>query len=416
MIKEKVVIVGVNLNKSEKINQYSIEELKSLVETVDAELQMVIMQNRSKIDSSWYIGLGKVEEIAKVTEELATDIVIFNCELTPSQVRNIEGKINCKVIDRTQLILDIFAKRADSMEGKIQVELAQLSYILPRLTGKGISMSKLAGGIGTRGPGESKLETDRRHIRRKIIYLKTKLKEINNHRKLYRARREKNNIFQIALIGYTNAGKSTLLNQLTNSNVLTEDKLFATLDPTSKKLKTVSGKEIILTDTVGFIQDLPHALIAAFRSTLEEASEADLLLHVVDSSHPNREKHMEVVDKLLIEIKADSIPRIVVYNKKDLTNDIIIDDINNYIIISSYDNDDLQNLLDMISIKTTESWTRYSFTIPASRADLISYLRKSGTIIGEIVWDEGIQCWKIDVLLDNIHINTDLLSFNSVNE
>ncbi len=412
MIKEKVILIDININDKTKYNEYSIDELKSLAETVNAEIQMIINQNRTNIDPSWYIGLGKIEEIANLTEELKTDLIIFNCELSPSQIRNIENKINCKVIDRTQLILDIFASRAKSKEGKIQVELAQLNYLLPRLTGKGISLSRLGGGIGTRGPGETKLETDRRHIKRRISSLNLKLKEINNHRKLYRKRREKNNTFQIALVGYTNAGKSTLLNQLTNSNVLSEDKLFATLDPTSKKLKLKNNKDIILTDTVGFIQDLPHALIAAFKSTFQEATQADLLLHIVDSSHTNREKHIEIVEKLLKEINANSIPRITIYNKKDLLHDFIIDNVNDYLFVSAYDGNDKQKLLNLIENKISEHWEKYNFNIPSNRGDLISYIRKNSKLVDEISWDENGHYWHIDALLDKKYLNNDLLQYN----
>ncbi len=413
MNKEKVILISVNTNNQIDENEYSIDELKNLAETVNAEIQMVITQNRNNIDSSWYIGKGKLEEITNLVEELKTDILIFNCELSPSQVRNIENKVKCKVIDRTQLILDIFASRANSKEGKIQVELAQLSYMLPRLTGKGISLSRLAGGIGTRGPGETKLETDRRHIKRRITYLKAKLTEINIQRKLYRKRREKNNIYRIALVGYTNAGKSTILNQLTDSNVLSEDKLFATLDPTSKKLKIKNKKDIILTDTVGFIQDLPHDLIAAFKSTFQEVAEADLLLHIVDSSHPNRENHINIVEKLLHEIDAINIPRITIYNKKDLISDFIIDNVDDHIFISAYDKNDKQRLLDLIACKISENWVKYNFRIPSDRGDLLSYIRNNSELINEIKWDEVDQYWQIDVLLDKDYLNKEILRYQN---
>jgi len=405
---EKAVLVDICLpNDSLQKIESSLAELKELAATANASVQMTFTQNRKKIDSAWFIGKGKIEELANLVDELQTDLVIFNSELSPSQIRNIEAMLNCKVIDRTQLILDIFAQRARSKEGKIQVELAQLNYLLPRLSGKGLSLSRLGGGIGTRGPGETKLETDRRHIRKRISDINDSLKELQRHRDLYRQRRKKNNVLQIALVGYTNAGKSTLLNKLSNSDCLAEDKLFATLDPTSRKVKLLNGKEVIMTDTVGFIQDLPHDLVAAFKSTLEEIKEADLIIHVVDASHANRFEQIEVVEKILLDMKANNIPRITVYNKKDklLDNN---DYLENELLISAFNNEDLLRLLNIIEMMLSSRWNGMSFKIPSNRGDLVAYLQKNGNIIADINWNELEEVFEGVVELDPIYLNNDL--------
>ncbi len=374
-------------------------------------MQLVVSQNRTAIDRSWYIGRGKVNELANLVAELGTDIVIFNSELSPSQIRNIEKAVGCRVIDRTQLILDIFASRANSKEGKIQVELAQLNYLLPRLTGLGVELSRLGGGIGTRGPGETKLETDRRHIKRKITNLRRELKEIDKQRALYRQRRKRSNVFQIALVGYTNAGKSTILNMLTTADVLAEDKLFATLDPTTRKLQLKNQQDVIITDTVGFIQDLPHELIAAFRSTFQEVAESDLLLHVVDASDPNREQQLAVVEQLLCEIKANHIPRLVVYNKKDLIEDYIIDDVATHIFISAYDPADKERLLDLIAENITSNLRQYTLRIPQNRGDLLAYLQDKSRLEPAITYDDEKLGWQVTVLLDEKDMTSELNSY-----
>jgi len=409
--KEQAILVGLYLqNESKQKVDNSLAELSQLAETVDANVQLIFLQQRQQIDSTWYLGKGKIEELAVLVKELATDIVIFNAELSPAQARNIEQKIDCKVIDRTQLILDIFASRARSREGKIQVELAQLNYLYPRLSGKGISLSRLGGGIGTRGPGETKLETDRRHIRKKITDIKQDLNELVRHRDLYRKRRKKNEIPQVALVGYTNAGKSTLLNQLTNAAVLAEDKLFATLDPTSRKALLPSGKEIIITDTVGFIQDLPHSLIAAFRSTLEEVKEADLILHVVDASHPFYFEQMEVVDQLLAEINAHSIPRLQVFNKADLLNNPFYCH-ESGIVISAFKQTDLAELLQVLEKRLTKHLQTYQFRIPAHRGDLLSYIQNSGKLTAELQWNEDEEIYEIGAELDSAMLTTELKNY-----
>ena len=412
--KEKAIIVGVYLPFESRIKaEYSLEELQRLTETADGEVQLVFTQQRDAIDRAWYLGKGKIEELAQLVEELETDVVIFNTELSSSQIRNIESMIDTKVIDRTQLILDIFAGRAQSREGKIQVELAQLNYLLPRLSGKGTGLSRLGGGIGTRGPGETKLETDRRHIRRRITQMKRTLNEMIKHRDLHRERRKKNEVPQVALVGYTNAGKSTLLNQLTNAGVLAEDKLFATLDPISRRVLLENGKEIILTDTVGFIQDLPHDLVAAFRSTLKEATEADLLLHVVDAHHPYHTEQISIVEKILRDIKAHTIPRVTVYNKADLldTYNKDVDELSDEIFISSYQPEDLQRLLALIEKRVSKYWKLHTFQIPIDRGDLLAYLHRNGKLIEEAQWDESVEKWRVNVELDTQYIHQELKQF-----
>jgi len=377
---ETAILVGCFLdNRDVERSRLSLEELHELARTAGVQVLDVITQNRDRVDSAWYLGTGKIQEIAERARELDVNVVIFNDELSPSQTRNLDTVFECKVIDRTQLILDIFAGRAQSREGKIQVELAQYNYLLPRLAGQGKQLSRLGGGIGTRGPGETKLESDRRHIRRRISELKAQLQEIVRTRQLHRERRKKNNVYQIALVGYTNAGKSTLLNRLTSAGVLQEDKLFATLDPTTRQLALPSGMEVLLTDTVGFIQDLPTALVAAFRSTLEGVKEADLILHVVDSHHPDLEIHMEVVDKVLRDLKAEEIPQLVVFNKADLVAEgTYLPKADESIHISALRDEDLKRLLQRIESYVFASFNQMTLKVPAERGDILSLLRREG--------------------------------------
>ncbi len=314
---ERVILVGCQLEEPDHKFAYSMDELVHLVRSAKGTVVATLTQKRKKIEPSTYIGKGKIEELVHLIEEKEADTIIFNDELTTSQVRNIHERTKAAVIDRTQLILDIFSQRAQSREGKLQVELAQLSYLLPRLGGQGLVLSRQGGGIGTRGPGETQLETDRRHIRRRMDEIKRQLEAVVSHRKRYRERRKHNEAIQIALVGYTNAGKSTLLNRLVHSETLAEDQLFATLDPTTRQLHLPSGMSVLLSDTVGFIQDLPTTLIAAFRSTLEELIHADLLLHVVDCSNPDYEQHEKTVKTLMTELDAAHIPQLLIYNKAD---------------------------------------------------------------------------------------------------
>lgn len=390
---ERAILVGYyQKNKDTRQFELSMEELGELTRTAQAEVAAVLTQGRDQVDSRLYVGKGKVEEINQLVEELEADLVIFNDELTPMQIRNLEHVIECKVIDRTQLILDIFAQRARSREGKWQVELAQLKYRLPRLTGKGAELSRLGAGIGTRGPGETKLESDRRHIRRRIGEIETHLEEVKRHRQLHRERRKKNEVFQIAIVGYTNAGKSTILNRLTGAGILEEDKLFATLDPTSRRVALPGGEEVIITDTVGFIQDLPHQLVAAFRSTLEEAAEADLILQVVDASHPDYQIHMEVVDDVLTELGAEAIPRLTVFNKMDLAEEKPIATLSGSVLyMSAYRENDLGLLLQAIENHIESQYSRYVLRLPTSRGDLYALVRRNFHILREEVSEDGMH-------------------------
>lgn len=315
-IPERAVLVDVALNK-EKIDPYSLVELEALAKTAGADNVGEITQSREKPDTRYYIGEGKVAELKALCASTSANLVIFNNDLSPSQIRNLQSELNLKVIDRTGLILDIFAQHAHTKEGKLQVELAQDSYTLTHLTGKGIELSRLGGGIGTRGPGETKLEMDRRRIRKEISVIKKELEEVMRHRGIRREKRRMSNISVAAIVGYTNAGKSTLLNTLTKAGVRAEDKLFATLDPVTRKLKLPNKKEILLTDTVGFIQNLPHDLVEAFKATLEEVTDADLLIHIVDISHPNFIEQMSSTYKVLEDLKAITKPIFTVFNKID---------------------------------------------------------------------------------------------------
>jgi len=296
----------------------SLEELAQLAQTAGVEVVGAVVQHLTKPSPQYYIGRGKLEELATLKGEVACNVVIFGDELSPLQQRNIEETLQVKVIDRATLILDIFAKRAHTREGQLQVELAQHQYLLPRLAGRWSHLERLGGGIGTRGPGETQIETDRRLIRQRIIRLKAEIEEVRKHRALYRQQRKKRGTPVVAIVGYTNAGKSTLLNALSNANVPVEDKLFATLDPTSRRLSLPNGQVVVLTDTVGFIQKLPSTLVAAFRATLEELAEADLLLHIIDITHKNAPEQSQAVEGILDELGLESTPRILVLNKLDL--------------------------------------------------------------------------------------------------
>jgi len=319
---ERVILAGLEYsnNKSGWNIDDSLKELKQLAETAGAEVVDRVMQKRDCPDSALFLGKGKIQELSLLIQEHNANLLIFDDELTPSQQRNIEQLLGVKILDRTSLILDIFAQRAHSHEGKLQVELAQLRYHLPRIGGQGLILSRLGGGIGTRGPGETKLEVDKRRIRSRINDIEKQIEAIKKHRNLHRENRIASKIPTVALVGYTNAGKSTLLNTLTSAGVLAEDKLFATLDPTTRKVILSNGQEVLITDTVGFIQKLPHQLVSAFRATLEEVKTADLLLHVVDISHINYKQQMEAVLSVLKELEADDKPIITLFNKIDKIN------------------------------------------------------------------------------------------------
>ncbi|MFH0803153.1 MAG: GTPase HflX [bacterium] len=318
---EKAILAALDRGRSPIDTEEFLDELRLLAETAGAEVLDRLVQKGKRPEAASLIGAGKVEELAELCARHQANLVIFLNDLRPMQERNLTEKLNLKVIDRQALILDIFAQRARTREGKLQVELAQLNYLLPRLTGYGIILSRLGGGIGTRGPGETKLETDRRHIHRKISTLKRELEHVRSHRELLRKSRHNKGFFSAALVGYTNAGKSTLFNALTRSSVFVEDKLFATLDPTVKKVNLPTGELLLLVDTVGVIRNLPHDLVAAFRATLEEVEEADLLIHVMDVSQSRWEEHAEVVRGVLEEMAVDNKPILHVMNKVDLLPD-----------------------------------------------------------------------------------------------
>lgn len=363
-----------------------MEELVRLCETAGAQVVAEIIQKRTKPDPAYYIGKGKAEELAGLVIEKEANLVVVDEELSPSQTRNLEEVLDVRVIDRTALILDIFARRARTREGKLQVELAQLNYLLPRLTGRGKILSRLAGGIGTRGPGETKLEVDRRVIRKRISDLNKEIESIKKQRALQRRAREKVPYPVVSLVGYTNAGKSTLLNALTDSYVFTEDKLFATLDPTTRKIVIPGNQTILLTDTVGFIQKLPPHLVAAFRATLEEVQEADLLLHVVDFSHPDMEVQMMAVHEVMEDLGVTEKPIIFVFNKIDLINDpIALKRLKiNYpesVAVSAKKGLNLEVLLEKIASMLKEDWKKVIFSIPFEDSRSLALVHEKGDVL-----------------------------------
>ena len=367
-------------------------ELGQLTTTAGAEVVGDITVRRTRIDPQFYIGKGKVEEIKQLASGVESNIVILDCDLTPRQQRNLEERIGVKVVDRTQLILDIFARRARTNEGKLQVELAQLTYLLPRLTGKGIELSKLAGGIGIRGPGETKLEVDRRKIRRRITKLKKEIEEIRKHRAVQRKRRE--GIFSLAIVGYTNSGKSTLLNSLTGASVEVEDKLFSTLDPTVRKVALPANLEVVLIDTVGFIRELPHHLIAAFKATLEEVSLADILLHVVDAGHPDREEQKDIVLEVIRELGSGDKPVITVLNKIDLLDESDKEKVSHQfpdgIPVSALHKIGLDALLDEVATYIRTQRERVKLRIPHHRGELVSLIHQKGHVFSEEYTSGGV--------------------------
>lgn len=379
--------------------QRSIDELEELAETAGVETCGKIIQKRPSPDTATYVGSGRLEELAAEAASLGAEILIFDSELTANQVRNIEAATDIHTIDRTTLILDIFAQRAISKEGRIQVELAQQKYRLAHLAGKGIELSRLGGGIGTRGPGESKLETDRRHIRRRIENLEADLKEIKQHRDLLRNRRKKDNVLTAAIVGYTNVGKSTLLNALTDAGVLAENKLFATLDTTSRSIELPDGRSVMLVDTVGLISRLPHNLVEAFKSTLEEAANADILLNIIDISSEDAREQEKVTAALLSELGCDGIPKIDVLNKCDkLPGAENIPENDNTVLISAKEGIGFDKLLRCICANLPKTSVRGTFSIPYDKSGLLNTIRNEGKIFSEEYTAEGTL---IDALVDN---------------
>ncbi len=405
--KERAILVGVQTGKMNQskgnTTEESLKELERLVDTAGAEVIAVVLQNRHAIHTATFVGEGKVEEIRDACENLEADMVIFDDELTGSQVRNLEKKIGVKVIDRSTLILDIFALRARTKEGKIQVELAQLKYSLPRLSGIGISLSRLGGGIGTRGPGETKLESDKRHIRRRIQYLQNELDKIKKHRELLRSRRKKEGTPVVALVGYTNAGKSSLLNNLTHSDVLAEDKLFATLDPTIRNIILSDKRDVLIVDTVGFIRKLPHHLIEAFKSTLEEAALADVLLYVVDASSEEIEEHLKVVNSILNELGAGNKPIILVYNKIDLCHPNTclpkVDIAEASIEVSAHTGQGIDTLLSILEDTLPGKKIDITILVPYEQGNIISGLYRDADILREEHTETGTI---LQVLVDKV--------------
>ncbi len=402
--KERVILAGVHTGRADRLNDtddISIKELEELTKTAGGEVVGILVQNRPDIENATYIGEGKLQELLEYTVTLEADTVIFDDELSPIQLRNLNDTLGVKVLDRSMLILDIFSMHAKSGEGKLQVELAQLKYRLPRLRGMGAGMSRTGGGIGTRGPGETRLETDRRHIHRRIGALEAEIKEIKKHRQLIRERRQKDGVITAALVGYTNAGKSTLLNTLTDADVYAKNKLFATLDPTSRGLTLSDNRTILLIDTVGFIRKLPHHLVEAFKSTLEEASEADFLLHVIDSSSPDYEDQIEIVEDVLRDINAHQKPVIGVYNKFDLIaeKEVLTRAYQKSVFISAKKKLNIDDLISLIYDTAPGKKQELHILIPYSDARLLDSLHTNQKVLSEEYTENGIE---IKLLADSI--------------
>ncbi len=378
---ERVVVVGVQTDETDYDFDYSLEELKNLITNAHGEVVGEVTQKRDSIDHKTFVGKGKLNEIKNYIDELDVTTVVFNQELSPSHMRNIQEVIDAKVLDRIQVILDIFALRARSKEGRLQVQLAQLNYTLPRLAGTYENLSRLGGGIGTRGPGETKLETDRRHIQKQITDIKRELKKVESHRERSRQKRQDSQVIQIGIIGYTNAGKSTLLNQLTEAETLEKDILFATLDPLSRKLTLPSGISVIITDTVGFIKDLPTQLIESFKSTLEETRNSDMILHVVDSSNGNILSHEETVEELLKDLEMNQIPKMTIYNKADLMKPNFTPLSYPNTIVSAFNKEDMNRLRHEIEEFLISNMTYYAASIPSYRGDVLAQLKQETIMI-----------------------------------
>ncbi|MFA5657842.1 MAG: GTPase HflX [Oscillospiraceae bacterium] len=376
----------------------SLDELEELVSTAGAEVLARAVQKRSAMDSATCIGTGRLNEIKELCGTLKPDLIVFDHELTGTQIRNIEKVLDVHTIDRTMLILDIFAQRAITKEGRLQVELAQQKYRLPRLVGMGVSLSRLGAGIGTRGPGETKLETDRRHIRSRIEILREQLFEIEKRRELIRNRRKKDNVLTAAIVGYTNVGKSTLLNTLTQAGVLAENKLFATLETTSRAIELPDGRSVLLTDTVGLIRRLPHNLVEAFKSTLEEASSADVILHICDASSPDADEQAKVTLELLAELGCKDIPTVTVLNKCDLLPDTSMLPNEKYTVkMSAKSGAGINELLSAISNALPVTSYRMRLLLPYENAGLLNRIREEGAVYSEEYTEQGI---KADALVD----------------
>ncbi|MDW4069238.1 GTPase HflX [Staphylococcus saprophyticus] len=385
---ETAILVGVHAQTDEDFNfESTMEELASLSQTCQLNVKAQFSQNRTNVDNKFYVGKGKLDEIKAYVEFHDIDVVVANDELTTAQSKTLNGNLNVKIIDRTQLILEIFALRARSKEGKLQVELAQLDYLMPRLQGHGRSLSRLGGGIGTRGPGETKLEMDRRHIRTRMNEIKHQLETVVEHRERYRNKREQNHVFQVALVGYTNAGKSSWFNALAKESTYEKKLLFATLDPKTRQIQINDGFNLIISDTVGFIQKLPTTLIAAFKSTLEEAKNADLLLHVVDSNHPEYRAQYDTVNQIVNDLDMGQIPQAIIFNKKDLHDGSLPATNKPHVFVSSKDEKDIEKVKSLLFNQIKQVLTYYEESVPSANADRLYFL-KQHTLISELVFDE----------------------------
>ena len=401
-VQERVVLVGLNADlftKEQTATEETLEELEALLETAGGFCTGKVLQNRHTPDAHCFIGEGKAQEVRMLVEATASTMVVFDNELSPGNIRALEEIVGVTVLDRSALILDIFAQRAKTKEGRLQVELAQYKYLLPRLSGMGASLSRQGGGIGTRGPGETKLESDRRHIRERINRLEEELEQVRKVRSVQRERRMKNSVPVVALVGYTNAGKSTLLNQLTGAGIPANNRLFDTLDTTSRQLTVSDNLDVVLSDTVGFIAKLPHHLVNAFRATLEELEYADLLLHVIDASDPNRQEHIEVVDKLIAQLAKSDTPVLKVYNKADLVYPEDIPAGQDVVPVSAKRGMNMDGLLKAIEQALGHSRHHVVLVIPYAQGGLVDTLHSGAKVLRTDYTGDGIE---MEVILDDI--------------
>ena len=394
--RERIVIVGVTLpGMTDDETEESMDELAMLVDTAGADVVALLVQRRDAPDHTWYVGKGKAQELKEVCLTVDADTVVFDNELTPAQQYNLEKMLGRTALDRTAVILDIFAQNAHTLEGKAQVELALLRYRLPRLR-RGISgnLSQQAGGIGTRGPGETKLEVDRRRIMRRVTKLEVDLRALQGTRHLQRKSRSKSGLGNVVIVGYTNAGKSTLLNRLTNAGVLTENRLFATLDPTTRRLAMPGGETVLITDTVGFVRNLPHGLVEAFKSTLEVAAEAELLVHVVNSAAANPEAQIDAVRVVLEEIGADTVPELLVFNKSDLdpvTAERLVEDHHGSVAVSAITGDGIETFLRTLGDRVRSLTVVHELLIPYERGDVLASVHREGEVVSTVTEDSGVR-------------------------
>jgi GTPase len=396
--RETVILVGVAIPPvSVDEAEASLEELAALANTAGADEADRVLQRRHEPDSATFVGKGKAEELRDLSNEVDADTVIFDDELSPAQSRNLEKILGRTAIDRTALILDIFAQHAHTQEGKAQVELAQLRYRLPRLRGKGLGLSQQAGRIGTRGPGETQLEVDRRRLVRRVTKLQADLKELTKNRRTQRKARARSRLSTVTIVGYTNAGKSTLLNRLTDAGVLVEDRLFATVDPTTRRLDLPGGERVLVTDTVGFVRKLPHQLVQAFRSTLDEVAEADLLVHVVDASASDPRAHMDAVRSVLREIGADDVPELVVFNKADLADPDdakrLLHNNPGAVLLSAVTGDGIERLLTAVGDRLRELTHVVELVVPYDRGDVVAAVHRHGEVVSESHDPDATRMW-----------------------